>query len=363
MEDDSEPGKQSLYIMDTSTNGTYVNDRVLGRDSCTILLHKDHVGFVNPDDTLASDIGLGYTVEFTRVDSQSKGLPEFDADLQRTYDFKHEIGAGNFAKVWLAIHKQTGTACACKVINKKKHLFNTGLSKVFEREVCIMQKLWHPNIVPLHKLHIDKDRIYIFMEYLEGGDLFTHLSDHGPFTEAGCRPIFRQICDAVRYLHSNGITHRDIKLDNILIKSSTAGGGISSVKIADFGLARAVNDGDLMRTICGTPSYLAPEIVCRSSTSTPYSKSVDIWALGVVLYALHMNSFPFSKMLLGNEPGSQSVEAYRKASKLTDANLKYICLTEPLRDLLTSMLQVDPKKRIEIDATVIHPWTQTSADG
>ncbi|KAJ2810161.1 serine/threonine protein kinase, partial [Coemansia sp. 'formosensis'] len=133
--------------------------------------------------------------------------------------------------------------------------------------------------------------------------------------------------------------------------------------IADFGLARVVDDGDLMRTICGTPSYLAPEIVCRSSATTPYSKSVDIWALGVVLYALHLNSFPFSKMPLNNEPGGQSVEAYSKASKLTDTNLKYVCLSEPLRDLLTSMLQVDPSRRIEIDATVIHPWTQTSDNG
>ncbi|KAJ2610412.1 Protein kinase protein rad53, partial [Coemansia sp. RSA 1804] len=220
--------------------------------------------------------------------------------MLRLYDFKREIGTGNFAKVWLAIHKQSGTACACKVINKKRHLFSTGLTRVFEREISIMRQLNHPNIVPLHELHMDRDRIYIFMEYLEGGDLFSYLSDNGSFTEACCRPIFKQICSAVHYLHANGITHRDIKLDNILIKTASSG-SIHSIKVADFGLARAVGDGDLMRTICGTPSYLAPEI--------------------------------------------------------------YICLSESLRDLITMMLQVDASERITIEAVLHHLWMQTGSDG
>ncbi|KAJ2815499.1 hypothetical protein IWW50_006807, partial [Coemansia erecta] len=253
-------------------------------------------------------------------------------------------------------------ACACKVINKKRHLFSAGLTKVFEREINIMKQLRHENIVPLHELHIDKDRIHIFMEYLEGGDLFTYISDNGPFAEADCRPLFRQLCSAVRYLHSNGITHRDIKLDNILIKG-VSNGTISLVKIADFGLARAVGDGDMMRTICGTPSYLAPEIVCRSSSTTPYSKGVDIWALGVVLYALHMNSFPFSKMLLNGGAGGSSLEMYSKACKMNVGNEKYSGLSKELQSLLESMLQIDPELRLSIDAIIHHPWTQTSADG
>ncbi|KAJ1964784.1 hypothetical protein GGI12_001190 [Dipsacomyces acuminosporus] len=378
MEEDPETNKQNLFIIDTSTyttnmlfyrfcqidstNGTYVNDRILGRDNCTVLFHRDRLSFSHANDALPSDIALDYTVEFADIENRVSAQPEFDVELLRSYDFKREIGAGNFAKVWLAIHKPTGSACACKVINKKKHLFSSGLTKVFEREISIMKQLRHQNIVPLHKLHTDKDRIYIFMECLDGGDLFSYLSEHGAFTETACRPLFKQICSAVRYLHSNGVTHRDIKLDNILIKL-TPTGLISSVKIADFGLARAVGDGDLMRTICGTPSYLAPEIICRSSTSTPYSKSVDIWALGVVLYALHINSFPFSKLLLAGDAATKSIESYARASRLTDSNTKYICLSEALRDLIKSMLQVDPENRISIDATTLHPWTQTGENG
>ncbi|KAJ1825349.1 hypothetical protein LPJ73_009282, partial [Coemansia sp. RSA 2703] len=279
LEQDRAAARPALYVVDRSANGTFVNDRLLGRGSCTVLLHKDRLGFVDPTESLPSDVALEYTVEILDAATHlPTAQPSFAPELLRSYDFKHEVGAGNFAKVWLAIHKQTGSPCACKVIETKKHLFATGLTKIFKREIDIMSQLNHPNIVPLHELHVDKDRMYIFMEYLEAGDLFTHLSDHGPFPESVCRPIFRQISSAIRYLHANGITHRDIKLDNILIKSSSAS-GVPWVKIADFGLARAVGDGELMRTICGTPSYLAPEIICRSSSSTPYSKSVDIWAL------------------------------------------------------------------------------------
>ncbi|KAJ2875574.1 serine/threonine protein kinase, partial [Coemansia asiatica] len=363
MEKDRDSDKQTLYVVDLSANGTYVNDRILGRGNRTVLFHKDRLGFANPSDALPSDIALEYSVEFAGIASHpAAGQPNFDPQLLRTYDFKHEIGAGNFAKVWLAIHKQTGVACACKVIETKKHLFSTGLTKVFKREVNIMKQLRHPNIVPLHELHIDKDRIYIFMEYLEAGDLFAYLTDHGPFSESVCRPIFRQICSAVRYLHANGITHRDIKLDNILIKSSVAN-ETPWVKIADFGLARAVGDGELMRTICGTPSYLAPEIICRGSSSTPYSKSVDIWALGVMLYALHLKSFPFNNQINNGDPADVTMESYTKAGNFTANSPAYAGLSEPLRDLLAGMLQINPDQRMAVDAVILHPWTQTDDDG
>ncbi|KAJ1813644.1 serine/threonine protein kinase, partial [Coemansia sp. RSA 2598] len=364
MERDRDADKQTLYVVDLSANGTYVNGCELGRGSRTVLFHRDRLGFANPNDALPSDIALEYSVEFAGVASHpAAGQPNFDAQLLRTYDFKHEIGAGNFAKVWLAIHKQTGVACACKVIETKKHLFSTGLTKVFKREVNIMKQLRHPNIVPLHELHTDKDRIYIFMEYLEAGDLFAYLTDHGPFSESVCRPIFRQICGAVRYLHANGITHRDIKLDNILIKSSSSASGAPWVKIADFGLARAVGDGELMRTICGTPSYLAPEIICRGSSSTPYSKGVDIWALGVMLYALHLKSFPFNNQLNSSGPPNVTIESYTRAGDFFASSPAYAGLSEPLRDLLAGMLQIDPDQRMSIDAVILNPWTQTNDDG
>ncbi|KAJ2791942.1 hypothetical protein H4R21_006240, partial [Coemansia helicoidea] len=179
METGADPDAQSLCIMDTSTNGTFVNDRVIGRGNRTMLLNNDRIGFLRAADALPSDIALEYSVEYVHVGGLAREHADFDADLLRTYDFKREVGVGNFAKVWLAVHKQTGTAYACKVINKKRHLFSTGLAKIFEREITIMKQLKHEHIVPLHELHIDKDRIHIFMEYIEGGDLFTYLSENG----------------------------------------------------------------------------------------------------------------------------------------------------------------------------------------
>ncbi|KAJ1848995.1 hypothetical protein LPJ70_000722, partial [Coemansia sp. RSA 2708] len=362
METDSNTGKLSLYIVDTSTFGTITNGVTLGRGNRTVLLDRDRVGFLEASDGLASDVGLEYSVELVNPDDQVKEQKEFDAKLLRTYDFKREIGSGAFAKVWLTIHKQTGMACACKVINKKRHLFSSGLSKVFEREISIMSKLRHDNIVPLHELRTDSDRIHIFMEYLEGGDMLTYINDNGPLSESNCRPLFKQLCSAVRYLHSNGITHRDIKLDNILIKGAT-NKAISVVKIADFGLARAVGDGDMMRTVCGTPSYLAPEIVCRSSSTASYDIGVDIWALGVVLYTMHLNSFPFAKNLLNGGAGGSSPEAYLKACQLNAENETFTGLSQELQDLVSSMLQINPELRLGIDAVIHHPWTQTSVDG
>ncbi|KAJ2711964.1 hypothetical protein H4R19_002996, partial [Coemansia spiralis] len=362
MEPGADSDAQSLYILDTSTNGTFVNDRIVGRGNRTMLLNNDRIGFLHAADALPSDIALEYSVEYVHTGSLAREHAEFDAELLRTYDFKREIGAGNFAKVWLAVHKQTGAACACKVINKKKHLLSTGLAKIFEREISIMRQLKHDNIVPLHELHINKDRIHIFMEYIEGGDLFTYLSENGPLSEVGSRPLFNQMCNAVRYLHANGITHRDIKLDNMLIKIAS-NGSIASVKLADFGLARAVDDGGTMRTICGTPSYLAPEIVCWGPSAVPYSKSVDMWALGVVLYALHTNSFPFAKLLHHGDTAHASLEAYAKASRMTATNEKFCGLSSALQGLLAGMLQIDPNKRLTIEAAIHHPWTQTSANG
>ncbi|KAJ2633023.1 hypothetical protein H4R22_000796 [Coemansia sp. RSA 1290] len=362
MEADADFNSPVLYILDTSTNGTFVNDRIIGRGSRTILVNNDRLGFQRAIDALPSDIALEYTIEFNSADLPVANHIGISTDVLHAYDVKHEIGSGNFARVWLTIRKQTGAVCACKVINKKKHLFSSGLTKVFEREISIMKQLRHENIVPLHDLFIDKDRIHIFMEYLEGGDLLTYMANNGAFSEVTCRPIFKQLCSAVRYLHSNGITHRDIKLDNILIKG-ISNGAITTVKIADFGLARAVGDGDLMRTICGTPSYLAPEIACRTSSATPYGKGVDIWALGVVLYALHTNSFPLSKHCFANGAGSSSLEAYVKASKLSVENPLYAALSANLKTLLAGMLDLLPEQRLTIDEVIHHSWTQTGDDG
>ncbi|OMH81026.1 Ovarian-specific serine/threonine-protein kinase Lok, partial [Zancudomyces culisetae] len=162
--------------------------------------------------------------------------------------------------------------------------------------------------------------------------------------------MFVMIASAVRYLHLNNITHRDIKLENILV--DVKDDKVASLKLADFGLAKLLGNNEMMKTMCGTPSYLAPEIFCNTG-NTAYTKSVDIWAVGVILYALNTAEFPFSKV---NMTGTMSVSTFLAHSQLVSSNHKYARMSGPLKELINGMLNTDPIGRFTIDQTLKHSW-------
>ncbi|PVV05007.1 hypothetical protein BB560_000473 [Smittium megazygosporum] len=208
-----------------------------------------------------------------------------------------------------------------------------------------------PNIIKCWDVYVEPDRIYIFMEYMAGGDLLSHILEFGSLDEDYSRKWFSKIASAIKYLHGNNVTHRDIKLENILI-SLDDNNKICDIKLADFGLARMVGDNEMMKTMCGTPSYLAPEVFCNPREAL-YTKSVDVWSLGVVLYAMNTGEFPFVRMHLG---GKINTETFIKSSQLVMSNEAFASLSASLRSLVTRCLEINPKARIDIDDILLHSW-------
>lgn len=161
---------------------------------------------------------------------------------------------------------------------------------MLQREVEIMKALDHPHIVKYEAYFEDAQMLYIVMDFINGGDLLDFTIRRNGVDEAEGAEIARQICLAVAYLHSQGVCHRDLKPDNILITA----GETPLIKVSDFGLAKMVDAATFLKTACGTPSYLAPEVVLNRSSSG-YSFAVDAWSIGVIVYAILTNSSPFDE--------------------------------------------------------------------
>lgn len=174
------------------------------------------------------------------------------------YELGKLLGRGSFAKVYLAREINSRQNVAIKIINKNK-IVGTALMSNIKREISIMRRLRHPNIVMLFEVLASKSKIYFVMEFVKGGELFTKISK-GKFTEDLSRKYFHQLISAVGYCHSRGVYHRDLKPENLLIDEN------GDLKVSDFGLSAVTgqihNDG-LLHTLCGTPAYVAPEVLSK----------------------------------------------------------------------------------------------------
>ena len=210
------------------------------------------------------------------------------------------------------------------------------------REIRILQLLRHPNIVQLYEVLDTPGHIYLVMEYATGGELFDYIVTHGKVKESKALKFFLEMLSAVHYCHCNSIIHRDLKPENLLLDDK------SHIKIIDFGFANTFQDGALLNTFCGSPAYAPPEMVVGEAYD---GKRVDIWSMGVILYALIAGYLPFD---------DENVSAlYRKVMAG-----KYKCprsMSPPIRDLIARMLVVDPSKRITIEGIMQHPWIVENA--
>jgi serine/threonine protein kinase len=175
---------------------------------------------------------------------------------------------------------------AVKVYEKYK-LTDPMKKKAAQREITVLKRLEHPGIIQLHDLIDTPKQIYIVTDYIKGISLqqYSKSVPNRVIRETTARRIFKQVAEGVAYLHSNNIVHRDLKLDNILVEESTR-----MVKLIDFGFSVVVGGGAKLKVFCGTPSYMAPEIVRKHEYD---GKPVDIWALGVLLFVLLTGTFPF----------------------------------------------------------------------
>lgn len=247
------------------------------------------------------------------------------------------LGSGAFGSVYLVRHKQNGAYYALKQMNKQT-LKNMIDYSIIHREFNIHIMLSHENICKLYAYREDDENFYMIMEYESNGNLFSEIQKHKKgLNEDKAYEYFIQICNAILFLHSHGIIHRDIKPENCLLDMN------KNIKLCDFGWTTRVSS-QLRTTFCGTFEYMAPEIIQEH----PYSKSVDIWSLGILLYEMLHGYSPFR----GNGNAKEIMKNILKGK----FQFKKESLSNEVQSLINELLDPNENKRITIEKVYLHPW-------
>eukprot|EP01103_Thecamoeba_quadrilineata_P002224 TRINITY_DN12218_c0_g1_i1.p1 TRINITY_DN12218_c0_g1~~TRINITY_DN12218_c0_g1_i1.p1 ORF type:complete len:429 (+),score=105.57 TRINITY_DN12218_c0_g1_i1:62-1288(+) len=263
--------------------------------------------------------------------------------FSEVYNMGKELGSGGFSIVKECVHKQTKVKRAAKIINKKG--LSSGELQLLTREVAIMEKLHHPNIVELVEVFDEPDKLILILELVKGGELFDKIVEKGCYSEKDAAHITQQILEAVFYLHGNGITHRDLKPENLLCVGDAA----EVIKIADFGLSK---EGEDLRTSCGSPGYVAPEILQGSDV---YDQTVDVWALGVITYVLLCGFPPF----YGDSP--QELCQRIVAGKYSFPDPEWTYISVQAKDFVQQCLNIHASSRPSSKQLLTHPWMTTAS--
>ncbi|XP_013777029.1 serine/threonine-protein kinase H1 homolog [Limulus polyphemus] len=263
----------------------------------------------------------------------------YDPRITARYNIKAVIGKGSFSRVIRVEHRITKQPYAIKLIEAPEG------KEVFEAELSVLRRVNHPNVIRLVEVFESNDKIYMVMELATGGNLLDRIEAHGYFVESDAIQVLKMMLCGVSYLHSLGITHRDLKPDNLLYYHP---GNDSRIMITDFGFAstRKPNGNVFMHTVCGTPQYIAPEIVSRQ----PYTCAVDMWAVGVITFILLSGTFPFDakqdavilKLVLKGSY-SLSSEVWEEVS-------------DKAKDFVRVLLLCDPQQRLTAVQALKHPW-------
>ncbi|KAF8648584.1 hypothetical protein HU200_064627 [Digitaria exilis] len=255
------------------------------------------------------------------------------------YELGRTIGEGTFAKVRFAKNTETGEPVAIKILDKEKVLKHKMVEQI-KREISTMKLIKHPNVVRIHEVMGSKTKIYIVLEYATGGELFDTIVNHGRMREDEARRYFQQLINAVDYCHSRGVYHRDLKPENLLLDS------YGNLKVSDFGLSaisQQIKDDGLLHTTCGTPNYVAPEVL----EDQGYDGAVaDLWSCGVILFVLLAGYLPFED--------SNLMMLYKK---IANAEFTFPPWTSfPAKRLLTRILDPNPMTRITIPEILEDEW-------
>lgn len=252
------------------------------------------------------------------------------------------IGTGAYAAVKAAMLKSEGKKYALKIYEKYR-LTDPSKKKNVDREIDILKKLNHPHIVKMYDVIETSKQLNLVLEYVPGGSMGAYLKKQPTrrLEEHECKLIFKQLISAIEYIHSLKVTHRDLKLENLLLDVS------GSVKIIDFGFSTCFSHDKKVKIFCGTPTYMAPEIVTRKEYSGP---PADIWALGIVLYVSLSGSFPF------RAPTDR--ELFKKIERGVFSVPNHV--SAGARSLIHKILCVDPHKRPSASEIIKDPWFSDS---
>ena len=259
-----------------------------------------------------------------------------DCEFIGSYRLEQTIGSGSFGKVKLATHMITGIKVAIKIMSKDKIKELNMMEKV-RREIRILRSFNHPHVVRLYEMIDTPSHVFLVMEYVSGGELFDYIVKKGRLSENEARHFFQQLISGIEYCHKHNVVHRDLKPENIILDE------YNNIKIADFGLANLLEDGNFLDTSCGSPNYAAPEVISGRLYAGP---EVDIWSCGVILYALLCGRLPFD---------DENIPALFRKIKNGVYRLPSF-LSKGSRALIPEMLMNDPVKRITIAEIRKEPW-------
>ncbi|BGP47316.1 hypothetical protein JCM10450v2_003168 [Rhodotorula kratochvilovae] len=348
-----------VRLEDKSTNGTFVRNHKVGRGNVTILESGDTIVFgpssdafehefryvVQIDPSLSSPLagadpyGLGEL-------SQSQSATGDGRSIHASYEVREQIGKGSFATVRKGVRRSDGRIVAIKIIQRARFASNPKTMEMIEREVEIMKGLEHRFCVKCIDYFEDDQRIWLVLEYVDGGDLLDYVMKRRGLKESETREIALMVCEAVAYLHSKGITHRDLKPENLLLTR----GAKPICKVTDFGLAKMVDDQTMLKTMCGTPTYLAPEVILNPTPLAGYGSLVDAWSIGVVLYSCLTNQTPFDE--------SESTPLpQRMRERVVDLSVpRELGVSDVACDFLARLLVADPRGRMSCSEALQHPW-------
>ena len=258
-------------------------------------------------------------------------------DFLSDYEIKETIGKGTFSIVKLGINKITNEKVAIKILKKKKMQKNKDKLRL-EREINILKRLHHINLIKIHKISEESDNYFIVMEYCENGELFNYIVAHERLSEEETAYFFYQLINGLDYIHHKNIVHRDLKPENLLLSQGNI------LKIVDFGLSNYYYpEEQLLSTPCGSPCYASPEMVCGNKYN---GFKIDVWSCGIIIFAMICGYLPFE------DPNNEIL--FKKIMKCKVDYPEY--LSEEVLDILNKIIVIDPNKRINIEQIRQHPF-------
>ncbi|XP_018561125.1 ovarian-specific serine/threonine-protein kinase Lok-like isoform X2 [Anoplophora glabripennis] len=285
-----------VIITDLSKGGTYLNGRLIGKKKRNILQHDDKIS-----------IGSRRTKVYVYKSMSPSNANYLPPELKNKYEVSNLLGKGGCGEVRLAFEK--------------------------------------PFVINMKEIVETDDEVFLVLEYMRGGELNNRILSNVTLTESNVKFLFYQMVLAVQFLHAKGITHRDLKPENVLLSSDDLE---TIIKVTDFGLSKITEEDDMMKTVCGTLCYIAPEVL--NAKIPEYDKQVDVWSLGVILFYMLSKKLPFSS------PDRTALGKLIITGDYDMGNLSWNGVSYLAKDLVKRMLTVNPEKRITISAILSHPW-------
>jgi len=328
-------------LTDTSMNGTWIDGMRVGKDHSAPLSHGNIISI------LSTEMEVFQYLDKVIIER------DYPSSLTNKYLVGKVLGEGTTSVVRLGYSRTDFEKVALKMISTKSWPSKYSAPTDIMTEVNVLADIQHPCItVVLEVVAVqEEDLLVIVMEYAEGGELFDQVvKDYkdNDLDERKAKFQFFQIVDAVNYLHSKQVCHRDLKLENLLLAQSKT---FSLVKVSDFGLSKVLEDGHL-KSYVGTPVYMAPEVLAmghQKSESRGYTSKADCWSMGVILFVLLSGKHPFRK-------GDELIQQIMNGKMRSMTGTLWDKVSNTGKNLVKALLHTDPEKRLSAEQVLQHPW-------